>query len=602
ALKATNWFKRNADNRVISKVERGLRAIVPRPLSYGSFESKNVPIQDSLLFNECNHRLVIIDGDVPPTAIYNIARGAKKLTLIKYGDLYGKFDIDAIRALISDEIEINVEHARSRAGRFERRYHDLHLETYDCAKSVISTFIENSSRLNRVINLDQETEQSLVLQISDNLFYKALRLNAIFTAVEDKSFDSVVVSFGSSFELYRALYSRAEMINDRRIVCGCWSSNVSIRSKFEGRIANIHHLAVKERLHWHTYQNWEEPSIPDTNLLLPVSRYLSDVSTGISYRSSRKGKAEKRLAFVVSANSAYLRGAVEVALQLQKAYSVDIIWTHGSRSKLSNEIEKQSTSLLSIAKDENEPWGHLATPPDVIDHNVLKAPAEIGNDFKRYFLGVIKSKIEDMYADADIDHVVKTALDCELSNTLSFDVLRNLVRRCAADKLLRAEQYDALILCPPREPRNALFTGSARQMKIPSISLETHCLNAAYCRYGSISSDFAIVSTEYFRREYEENFGICADRAFAVGSPRLHRPKNYASNEARKRARGKINAELSFGDAPTVLLPTQPLPRKIQKELFKTLVKTIREVGQDIKLIVKIHPEENESDASIYRE
>ncbi|URK88654.1 hypothetical protein LP421_16830 [Rhizobium sp. RCAM05350] len=84
-----------------------------------------------------------MDGKLSPAAIKSLALGAEKITLLQYGDLYGKIDLEAVQAVLPG-LQIEIEHGRSRIDRFQQQYFDIHRKTLEAAETLIDGFIKGT--------------------------------------------------------------------------------------------------------------------------------------------------------------------------------------------------------------------------------------------------------------------------------------------------------------------------------------------------------------------------------------------------------------------------------------------------------------------------
>jgi len=543
----------------------------------------------------CGNRLLVMDEALSPGIIGHLASGAERMTLLRYGDLYGRLDIEAIRAA-APGVEITVEHARSRTGRFSQRYHAMHQATMQAAQEMTAALIAAAPWLGDLQPIDHGARQSLVLSLGDALFFRALRMNGVLCALKDPAFDSVIISFGQRSDVYKLVFSEPSLTKDPRIMIGCWSLSNNTRKNFPRKIRNI-------RL---KTQDEAAPPGPAAFARTRPRSHKADVENviqclqSVGYpprsRADATDPGRARIALVTSGNTAYLASAVATALHLERDFAVDVLWAYGRPQLLEDALQK--------ATEDESPDSCLSQAAARLRGNAVRLQKEnIGERswiaFKAIFLTAMAEAAPAMLDRLRTDAAVRCAIECAVSDDLHRVAFAIIYRLQKARMLMLAEGYKAIVLCPIRESRNALFVTAARQAKTPSIAVEPHCLNAAYCRYGSIFADFTALYSDYFAEEYERHFGIPRDRSFVIGSSRLLRPKGFRSDDARRAARDRLG--LGPDDPPLIAMPAQPMPALYGDHLCRMVVRAVMTLGRPARLILKPHPEENSSDIARYR-
>ncbi len=586
------------DRRV--RMSAMLDPLRPQPLSDAArVEGAPPPALESLAQEltppPCANRLLLMDDALSPGIIGHLASGAERMTLLHYGDLYGRLDIEAIRAA-APGVEIAVEHARSRTGRFSQRYHAMHHATMQAAQEMTAALIAAAPWLADLQPIDHAGRQSLVLSLADTLFFRALRMNGALNALKDQGFDNVIISFGQKTDLYELVFSDASLTHDPRIVTGCWSLSNSTRMAFMSRLSKMRiktqggaELPILSTLR-------ERGGVCAEADVERALTFLQSVDARPRARADAADPERARIALVTSGNAAYLASAVEMALNLERNFAVDVVWTYGRPQLLNDALRKAVMgepldSSLALAADRlraNRVW-----------LNQDRIGKRTDNAFKAIFLAAMAETVPAMLDRFQTDAAIRCAIDCEVSGGLHRVALTMIARLRKARLLMLAEGYKAIVVCPVRESRNALFATAARQAKTPSIAVEPHCLNAAYCRYGSIFADFTALYSDYFAEEYERHFGIPRDRSFVIGSSRLLRPKDYRSDDARRAARDRLG--LGPDDPPLIAMPTQPMPPAYAEQVCRMVVRAVATLGRPARLVLKPHPEENASDIARYR-
>lgn len=572
-----------------------LSSLTPRPLFETEADRCSVVAAKDRL-PQCKSRLIIMDEELPPTAIKRLASGAESITLLQYRDLYGRFDLNAVQAELPD-CKITVEHARSRVDRFHQRYFDLHQRTLEVAETLSRSFIQKMPWLGELDPELQSLDKDLTLELADKLFFKALRLEGVYRAVLDPSFDSVIVSFGDGFELYRLFYSDTALWQNPRIMGCCQSSKFKTVSKFASRISEMQRRAdvgytapILGQI-----ESLKESGATGASQTPPeaVLRYLQAASKIPSVTRPHHLPDRQTLAFVAQEDRAYAPTALQMATHLHAHYNVDVILTLGSANRLQK----------SISSAQNDPY--LAPQARGRQPGYLKLAAPAPNQatirvFSNDFNVTLSDTIQELLCANQQDRAVSLAIDFLLSDGLPRAVLNVMANACAVAALFRREKYAAVAISPIRTPRNAQFTTLAREAGIPSIAVEPHCLNAAYCRYGTVLSDYAAVYSDYYAEEYSRYFGIPKDRCFPFGSPRILRPIGYDPITSRKDALRQIG--LHEGDPPIIAVPTQPMPADHILAVWRMIVRAVKSLDMPVRVLLKTHPEEGSGHVDRYRQ
>lgn len=573
-----------------------LLSLTPRPLFETGTPVRGLSSVKDLKPQPSKSRLIIMDEELSPAAIRSLAGGAEKITLLQYRDLYGRIDLSAIQAEIPD-CEINVEHARSRVDRFHQRYFELHQKTLGAAEALTKNFIDNTHWLGELVPALEGFGKDLTLDLADKLFFKALRLEGIYRAVLDQSFDSVIVSFGEGFELYRLFYSDSALWRDPRITGCCRSRKIKTVTKFASRVSEMRrhasvgstspilaHIASLKQ----SAKSGANRSSPET-----VRRYLEACSkvsapTTPSHRNDRQ-----TIAFVAQEGRAYGPTAIQMATHLHSNYNVDVILTLGSATGLQKSLASaQMDPFLAPAARGRQPgYLKLAAPPP--NGAATKALSD------QFNLTLGETAKELLWGNQQ-DPAVSSAIDFMLTDGLAEAILKVMGNARAVAALLERQNYSAIAISPVRTPRNAQFTTLAREANVPTIAVEPHCLNAAYCRYGTIPSDYAAVYSDYYAQEYGRFFGIAKNRCFPFGSPRILRRIGYDPIASRKDARQRIG--LYEGDPPVIAVPTQPMPADHILAVWRLITRAVIALDMPVRVILKPHPEEGSGHVERYRQ
>lgn len=585
------------DARVNSSVDWPslLLSLTPRPLFETGTPGPGLSSVKDLKPQPSKSRLIIMDEELSPAAIRSLAVGAEKITLLQYRDLYGRIDLSAIQAEIPG-CEIIVEHARSRVDRFHQRYFELHQKTLGAAEALSNNFIANAPWLGELVPALKGFGKDLTLDLADKLFFKALRLEGVYRAVRDPSFDRVIVSFGDGFELYRLFYSDATLWQDPRITGCCRSRKISTVTKFASRVSEMRrHASVGSSAPILAHiASLKESARPDAHHSAPetVRQYLEAASKVSAPTTPSHMPNRQTIAFIAQEGRAYGPTAFQMATHLHARYNVDVILTLGSATGLQKSLASaQKDPFLATAAKGRQP-GYLKLAAPAPDRAATKA-------FSDQFNVVADDTVKALLWANQHDHAVSSAIDFMLTDGLAQAILNVMGNARAIAALLEQQNYSAIAISPVRTPRNAQFTTLAREAGIPTIAVEPHCLNAAYCRYGTVLSDYAAVYSDYYTEEYDRYFGIPKNRCYPFGSPRILRPLGYDPIASRREARRRIG--LHEGDPPVIAVPTQPMPADHILAVWRMIIRAVMALDMPVRVILKTHPEEGSGHVDRYR-
>lgn len=328
---------------------------------------------------------------------------------------------------------------------------------------------------------------------------------------------------------------------------------------------------------------------PNRSIAL-VSALLERGDIGLALLSL---KGRKRIAFVAQNSRAYMGTSVEIATHLNERFDVDILAKQGNSANLQKEIKRAQKDSYLRGSHEGRSLGLIKMS--------AKVPGKvIAKEFSDLFLPAIADDTRRLFNSYHGDLPFKTVLDCMLTEGLPETVPQVMGNARAIATHLIDQNYSALAISPIRSPCNAQFATIARAVGIPSIAIAPHCLTAAYCRYGSVSSDYAAVYADYFAKEYDRHFGIPHGRCYTFGSPRIMRPINYKPLDSRKDARKKIG--LNGGDPPVIAFATQPMPAEHILAVWRMIIRAAKALDMPARVILKRHPEEVPSHVERYRQ
>lgn len=571
-----------------------VHSLLPHHLNETKLE--DFPTAASTTSGVCKSRLLIMDEKLPPAAIKSLSLGAEKVTLLQYKDLYGRINLAEIQAELPG-CDITIEHGRSRADRFHQRYYDIHRKTLEAAEALSSNFIAETPWVANFIPEPEAFSRDLILEISDKLFFKTLRIDSVYQAAVDPTFDSVVICFGDSFELFRLFYSDPALWMDERIKGCCRSPKIQTVIKFASRRAEMQRRAAvgsRDPI-LASIVSLEENGDLDGAGAPPeaVGSYLHAAGSTLNGVTKKSSPGQKTIAFVANDSRPYMRTSLQIATHLQSRFNVDILLTQGNPKKVEEVLVNlpRDPYLTAVDQPRHPTVLKVAAPPP--DKATTKS-------FSETFLVAVANSSRALFVAHKDDLSVRVALDAMLTDGLPLAVLHAMgnARRVAAH--LKNFSYSAIAVSPIRTANNTMFATVARTHGVPTIAVEPHFLNSAYCRYGTVSSDYAAVYSSYFVQEYDRFFGISKERCYAIGSPRILQPVGYDSIASRIEARRRIG--LHEGDAPVVAFPTQPMPSAYILAVWRMVIQAIKTLDSPVLVLLKPHPEEGPGNVARYRQ
>ncbi|MBP1888131.1 CDP-glycerol glycerophosphotransferase family protein [Sinorhizobium mexicanum] len=576
-------------------IPSAVKAIFLRPLGQGA-DASVAPNGAHALSRPapCRNRLLVIDGELHPKVMSRLAAGAKRLTIIRYGDLYGHADLAAVQAELPG-IDITIEHARSRVDRFHRRYHRLHEASHKAAAALSNAFFEANPWIETEIPEFDGAKADFTLGVADFIFFKMLRMEGVAQALQEPTFDSVIVSFSENRELYGLCAAVPNLVGDPRIEACCWQPG-SAQIKFEARQVDMG--ARRGTAGGYLPRIFEDiREFSETPLSVApeaVRAYLRKATKLPRYRRGSHQRGRRNIALISNETRAYGYNAVQIASALQTHFNVDVVWTQGRERSFHESISRAADDpvLSSLKQNDASLPGFMRAVSPVPD-------ARASTAVRASTFTAFAAPISNLASEWKRDPAVINALACVVRDGLVDFMLRQVGQIALAKRLLESYEYDAIAISPIRTSTNAIVGAVARMSGIPSLTIETHCLNAAYCRYTSIRTDYAAVYSDHFVQEYDRHFGIPAERVRSFGSPRILRPHYYNSEEARLHARERLGLEL--GADRIIAVPTQPMPPALSMALWRMIIQAAKGLMQPVKVLLKTHPEEGQGHIERYR-
>jgi hypothetical protein len=526
------------------------------------------------------HRLVIAEKTIPLGSIAALGAGARRLTVMTFGDLYAAGDMATGLAEALPGVAISVEHARSRLDRFSTPYHALHRSTAESAALLIGAWSELLAALSPAEIEPQALRPALELELADLLFFASLRATAVHLAARDATFDDVVLCFDRDWRFHRVALCDPALAADPRLRACCRATTVAARRS--------HFARQREVLNRRDAPPAPQPLTRARRAasMKAVARHLA--AAGRARAKPRADDARDAVALISGQDRAYVRDSAEIAMALSRRFDVDVLWTRGRAAVMRDALAAAADGLLDAS---------ASPPPTLIGLTDGPSPEAVAalSRLLRADGAAALAALDERLAGAP---AAAAALDCEMDGAVPQTLLAALARTRAGLATIRARRHRAVVVCSARTPMNLQVAAAARAAGAPSVAVEPHCLNAAYCRYAATPTDATLVCLEHLAQEYRAYFGAAPERCEAVGSPRIRPPRGYHGAAARLSAR----AELGFGaaDPPIVLAPTQPMAETHAFAVWRMAARGVAAMGRPVRLLVKVHPEEGPDRARQY--
>ncbi|WP_146188821.1 hypothetical protein [Albidovulum aquaemixtae] len=509
--------------------------------------------------------------------------GAEEVTLYSLSDLYGKADFAGEPLHCDRDLPINVENARSRVTRFSAEYHALHQETRDQAKRIYDDLAMTGEGVDW---LPPDTRIFAEMNLADRLFFPSLTLAALRRLIVDPEFDHIVIALGSRIEdrdFCAMLAGLDELTTDPRVEVVSTAKSVSERLTFAPRLAELRNGSME---------------LPDSGYWGPppsvYAGQFHDVirdATAPIVEWSRDGRT--RVLFLCAATSAYNDSTAAYLDALLKRFETRMGFA--------------GSNPLPVLNEMGAPGEIAATEIYRLQTSISKSQELRLVGIKAWLDGLLRRVVREMIQDGRRSipvhllavrraYFVREALISFMVEAHSID--RWFSKMSAADAL-----PEVVVMSPYRDMFVANAVAAARRYSVRSIALEPHGLNANYCRYATIHSDFCGVITEAFRREAASGFGIPLERCRTVGSPRLTAPESYEMQARTEAARQAASRDYgySFQDGRLVLaFFSQPTNWNQLGKVWRILLEGSAE--QDVQIFLKAHPEEAPSRALRYLE
>lgn len=546
------------------------------------------------------HRLIIVDVLQDPTRLSLLFADAEKVTIFSPNDLYGKLSIADDQLLHFRPEEINIAHPRSRITRFSAQYHALHDETRQIAQEMIDELEVRGK------HMLAEAAPYAALHLADKLFFQVLAAAAFEDYITANEYDQIVIASTGRIQLsdfFRGLASGIDLTNDPRIEFTMLSPSGRNRVAF---VENVHRALVPTAIN--------QPSAPNVEALTrPLDEILS--SSVLTTRSQTvkmrrfpvqtapavgddtvpalDGSAEvrelPRILFITTQVSAYNSSSIRYLDILSRHYNTlaGFVGTNITAffKSLPSDIlppKAASVQLLSNATAKHHP---------LLANALLDFVSQSRERLLREGRGRLSAHVMSLRAK-------DVALGGIQSAYLHWITLQHWFDQMAKDSRLP----DLVVVSPLRPALAGMAAAAARRNGIPSLGLEPHGLNAAYCRYCLVGTDRYGVITSFFRDEAARGFAIPAERIDVIGSPRLQAPAAYDVASGSTAARKSIaeNNSITFSDNETVItFFTQPSGWEQIAGVWRIILQAVKDLPS-VRLLLKLHPEEGPTRGASY--
>lgn len=529
------------------------------------------------------HRLIFTDGLTDMRRLSLLFEGADKVTLIAPANLYGRSSAIEDLALHARPAEIIVAHARSRITRFSRQYHALHEETWRAAEEILTAMEELTGAAL------QEARPYATLQLADTLFFPALQFAAVEDYLQAPEFDQIIIAsqeVKSTASLLRYFASVPGLTEDPRLEFVTLQDQAARRSALREQVSQAFappetELAAVEfpRL---------RRGASGAGFMAEMAADLQESIAQMRRFPATEAAGKPRILYISTAVAAYNSSSAAWLAMLDRHYT-----------QLTGFVGKDLRAFFASASAGEMPAAarvQLLAEPEA-SHDLLSSMAQALLDQVR----------RRMIREGRSPHVVKVLeenaamieMKALLGSYRHWFMLRGWLQLMCDE----GRPPQAVVISPFRPAFAAMAAAAARHFGIPSLALEPHGLNGAYCRYCKIPTDRYGVISGYFRQAAEKDFGVPAERVDVIGAPRLTlepgRDPVAAQQAARLALAGK-NPGLSFApDRISVTFFSQPSHQAQMAEVWQSVV-TACAALPGISLLLKLHPEEGSARADMF--
>lgn len=546
-------------------------------------------IADSGFRTHKHHRLIIAPDFKDKRSLTLLFGDADRVTIYAMDDLYGKADFSDTR-MHNRMPDLTIEHPRTRITRFSAAYQQLHEDTRAASEQILAQIAGHDADGAALVGTSRPFAE---LALGDELFFRSLPLAALELLLTAKEFDHIVIAStdSSADALMCMLLAGVPSIKDHpSLEITSISRNLSRRAAFERTLGLILPRTALDKAGDEDADPPQDPA-PEASLpavahadFRPVASFL-DYTAGVASRLQLWPETDKpRVLLIAGPVGAYDGSTAHYYTSLSRAYNLRTAFFGGNLVKFGGRVADvggtfANETVLPIAvrtKHSSRALNaHLAD-------RVLDAAELISAPTVRHVVTVLK----DRFVQTTLVNYFTFYHTCEAW----------LARLQAEGQLPRV-----VVQTPLRNCHVAAFCSLSRAVNVPTIALEPHGLNASYCRYSTVASDYYGVISTFFQDEAAKGFEIPKDRCIVVGSPRLMTPKNYQMEAARQAARGKVTLGqgIRFADHnATLTFLSQPTNWAQVAEVWRIILQATDDLG--VQVLLKTHPEETPSRVAAY--
>lgn len=515
----------------------------------------------------CRNRLVITASTRAPGALALLFQGAETATVMPMDDLYGRADFSEVMAH-AGACTVTVEHPRSRISRFSADYHRVHEDTREAAEVLIDQL---QAAAGAAVLTEDAAYAKMVL--ADTLFFPCLWVASLRKLIASAEFDHVVIALGgdsnqANERMCRMLAGIEGLAQDSRIEVVSTAERHNPRMLFSASLERLLGAGLPRN------RPMRRPlSIGLREFRINTDRFLDQLvpwpdGTG------------PQVLMALAQSGAYDRSSAAFCASLKGCSNLQVAFLGGNLLSFAEVVGNQLDTRCIVAVPQ-EP----------------KAPMQLLHNWLETFLADHRDRVATSYV-ADVISGEQPMIARELLSFLAHQwLLDGWFARLQANGTLPR----VVVITPFRSMKVAAFAGVARRFGVPSIALEPHGLNASYCRYSKISTDYYGVLSRYFVKAAAEGFDIPADRCLVVGSPRLMAPRDYDLEAATRAARAQVLQEGGPDlNAPRAVLSffCQPSDWDQVAEVWISVLQATADL--DVCVILKTHPEETPSRVAAY--
>lgn len=444
--------------------------------------SEQEPVSES-----APRRLVITEDFSNVDQLSLLVSGTSHCTFFAFNDLYARADFRKVEAWCESGA-IQVEHARSRIGRFTARYIDIKEQCGDLAKKIRSLLGE--------IPAGELVGPFLEQEIADFLFFRTLKIEAVRSLTQDANFDEIVVALDRQTvraDFVFLLSSCEELLSDPRLSFVSIATRTIYREKFLLLVDVILGGAQPKRV-------FESDSSRIEHFFFPPR------ATVMRHQVIQKPKGRRQSNWVILATAdrvPYNFSTASYARSFSQQFRVSLLTFGVQAVRLRKQLDRLGLWRLPLN---------------------FVAPSIKSRDFGER-LGERLVRLSHLNLDFR-SNSAKAAFVTGAETLCNRVILPSIANaQTIKANFSKLEQLgslpSAVVLTPNREPRVAMIANIARAFGIPTVALEPHLIEPSYSRYAKVRTDYYGVVSRYIKDRVWRPYGIPEDRVFAIGSPKF---------------------------------------------------------------------------------